>query len=77
MVAALVAIRQGISVRIVEQGVVSIPPGKFLKYSVIQSYICGVNCTKQVGVSANETHLCADTQVIVWHKLWLLMGVLL
>ena len=71
---ALVAVRQGISVRVVEQRVVSIAPGKFLKGREIISLLLGVNHAGNVRVRGKaETHLGADTQVGIRHKFGLLM----
>lgn len=68
----LVAIGQRIGVRVVEQSVVSIAPGKFLEgenahtFTPDHFFIFGVK-----GCRRAETHLGAETQVGIWHKLWL------
>lgn len=88
MVAGLVAIRQRVGVRVVEQAVVSISPGEFLQgdakvftftlKSGLYSCVCGPNdagnLLKFTGQQAGaETHLGAETQVRIRHKLWRLV----
>lgn len=69
---ALVAIRKGVGVSVVEQGVVSVTPGKFL-----QANRAADIQDKLPSLRQTEAHLGADAQVRIRHEFRLLVRVLL
>lgn len=80
---ALKAIRQSICVRVMEQRVVSIAPGKFLEGDILRNEsTTGENMifvrysffiSMRLQCRRFEAHLGADTQVRIWQKFRLFM----